>query len=632
MSPRPHLFFSLDDIPAIRAKIQVSPIMAKIAAVMLERANENLDLSLDPYPLVSPQNGMGTAGRAVQNRVGLLAFCGYLTGDPKYFEKAKAILLAVARQTQPGNKKDWATHLQHADAAQGFAIGYDWLYPHMTGAERREIVGCLRQFGELLYTEHVVWSLPDPAVSSCNHNAVQFGALGLCALILEDEPDPKPEWLAFARDRIRAYLKYSMDETGYITEGLGYMGYGLGGALPFCLALQRQTGLDLIAEQPLFQKTSDQVLWKILPNGHVVAMNDSMDDPPSFSTTYAMYRFRQPEHLWMWWQSLGENGFNDYALSPASYLTGSLGAPFLLIWGDPALQPAAPDENHWPLGHQFSSGRVFLRSSWDQATAAHFSLTSGVDFHQGHNHQDENAVTFFALGEYFLIDPQYDCKSTRCHNTMFIGGADQVFNSAGRVVQYREEANDARGAFLHGQAPGAYDWNKALVGYFDRKIYLVRRPSPYLIWRDDAQVETEQIVDFVELFHTDPRNQIELAPNGLRLTGSKTGAKCLIAILNPADGVTTTVTDLSKETFVRNAHTFKYSTFFREGSATTKALNPHFVVLVFPYREESEIPHISLTDEGDTAIGKNLSCRLQFADGREDRFDLADQDIQFTRS
>jgi len=34
-------------------------------------------------------------------------------------------------------------------------------------------------------------------------------------------------------------------------------------------------------------------------------------------------------------------------------------------------------------------------------------MTSGYDFHRGHDHQDENSVTFFANGEGFLIDPQY---------------------------------------------------------------------------------------------------------------------------------------------------------------------------------------------------------------------------------
>ena len=47
-------------------------------------------------------------------------------------------------------------------------------------------------------------------VTSCNHNSVHYGALGLCGLLLEEE-----EWLKHGKDRIQAFLSHCADKTGF---------------------------------------------------------------------------------------------------------------------------------------------------------------------------------------------------------------------------------------------------------------------------------------------------------------------------------------------------------------------------------------------------------------------------------
>jgi hypothetical protein len=618
----PSLFFTKDEMSGIREKAHEDPYLGRLSKEMITRADEFLSTPIDPYPLSSKYNGMGTAGRAFTGRVGTLAFAGWLTGDSKYFDKAKAILLAVTRQTDPGNKEQWQTHLQYSDASQGYVIGYDWLYPYMTDDERKEVRDKIRKSGELLYSGHVVWGLPDPALLSCNHNAVQFGALGLCALVLGDEP----QWLDQATHQVRAYLKYFIDDTGYAMEGLGYMGYGLSGALPFSYALQRQTGVDLVGEQPIFKLSGDNLLWKLMPNGHILAMNDNNDEPPSALHSYVAYRYGLPQVLW----ALQSASQKDCGTGIIQVLQGPLGAPFMLIWAKTNLQPVPPG-NDWPLGHRFASGRVFLRSSWNNPQSAYVSFTSGVDAHRGHNHRDENAVTFFANGEDFLTDPGYAPNTTQCHNTMMIGGAMQMLGSQGRVVDYREDRNDAHGAFVRGQAASAYDWNTALVGYYDRKIYFIRGPHPYMIWRDDTQLEDESVAEAVEFFVTAPKNNMEVVSGGISITGANHGTHCLIKILNPGDAVTK-VTPEKENRFVRHGKEIDGAKFYQQATATAKALNPHYVVLVFPYKDEAEIPQIAFHDEGETFMGRRFSCLLKFADGSQDRFSIEDENIQMTRT
>lgn len=616
----PHLFFSVEDIPAIRQRSESTEWLKTARSSVIEEANRFLDTPTDPYPLL--KSGAGIAGRALQQRVGLLAFAGYLTGEKRYSTKAAAILLAATRQTEPGNSQNWRTHLQYADAAQAFAIGYDWLAPELTPSEREEVRNEVAAFGELLFTDQSTWGKPDPGVSSCNHNAVQYGALGLCALVLGDRPD----WVARATERVRDYFKYFADETGYVTEGHDYQAYGMLGSMPFSMALLRSGGPDLVGEQPTMPLTTDQILWKLLPlDGRMLGMNDNNENGSSAPVTYPMLRYRQPVHLWAWWESVRHAG------GGVGTLREGLSAPFLFLWGDQPLEPVPPSQG-FPLGHRFASGRVFMRSSWTDPDAAHVSFTSGYDFHRGHNHQDENAVTLYALGEGFLIDPGYQPAGSRSHNTLrSIDGAVQVPNSSGRLLTYDETKT---GAFIRGQAPEAYAWPKeglvesGLVGHFDRKVFFVRGPQPYLAWRDDAQVENDDPqAEFVAQFVTYPKNRIEPAPNGFIIHGHRTGARCRVWIFSP-ENVVVTEENLEGETFETRQREYEYSKFYRGVTATVRALNPRFVTLAFPYREDSELPELKLKQESND----QFVCELTFPNGRIDQLFFTDTKAEMVHS
>lgn len=618
----PHLFFSQADVPAIRQRAEATDWLRAARASLIQEADRWLSTPTNPYPLLS--NGVGIAGRALQQRVGLLAFAGYLTGEQRYFDKGVEILLAVTRQTEPADRNHWRGHLQYSDAAQAFAIGYDWLAPFLTPAEREEVAAEIRAFGELLFTDQTTWGKSDPGVSSCNHNAVQFGALGLCAMVLDERPD----WLARATGRVRDYFRYFADGTGYVTEGHDYQAYGMMGAMPFATALLRKGGPDLASEQPVFPLITDQILWKLLPfEGRMLAMNDNDEIPAAASVTYTMLRYRQPVHLWAWWESVRRTG------QGVGTLREGLCAPFLFLWGDAPLEPVAPADKTLALGHRFESGRVFLRSSWTDPDAAHVSFTSGYDFHRGHNHQDENAVTLYALGEGFLIDPGYQPAGSRSHNTLrSIDGAIQVPNSSGRLLAYREIEH---GAFIRGQAPEAYQWPKeglvesGLVGHFDRKVLFVRGPQPYLAWHDDAQVENDNPqTEFVAQFVTYPKNRVEMAENGFTLIGQRAGARCRVWVMSPVANVAVVEEDLDGKKFSTRGRTYAYSTFYRGITATVRALNPRLFTLAFPYRDEAELPRVKLIAKAES----QLVCELAFRDGRVDRLIFDDTTAQIIRT
>ncbi len=611
----PSLFFDISDLPDIKARAESLPWMREAKSEILNAAERYMGTSTSPYPLSGPNNGIGTAGRALQNRLGTLSFATMLTDDPRYAEKGRDVLLAVVRQTEPGDKRHWRGHLQQSDATQAIAMGYDWLYPVLTESERTEVRDELRRFGQALWDNDTTWGADVPGVMSCNHNSVQFGALGLAALVLDDEP----EWLEFSTRRVQGYFDGFSDVTGYATEGHHYLGYGLGGAVPFAMALEKAGGPDLLAGAISLPKTGDQVLWKILPfEGRMLALNDNDERPAEIPGLVGPLRSGNGAQLWAVLESLKASG-NISELG--GYFGITYTSPFLFLWGDHPTAPVHPKDAGVPLGHEFESGRVFLRSSWDGEGAAHVSMTSGYDFHRGHDHQDENSVTFFSNGEGFLIDPQYWLETSDAHTTLTIAGVEQIKGGDGRIVTYRE---DGRGAYVHGQAEEAYDFQRAFIGQADRQLYFSRGDQPYILFRDDLRLESDKSATFISRYITYPENQIKRSGKGVIIKGYRGNASALMVAFSGTEQVILKEDDLSETVLMRRNKTYKYSDYLRRVVARFDAVSPELITFVIPF-ESSRKPSVSLR-EGD-ARGEFIATVI-LPDGTQDRFSIGRADIR----
>lgn len=79
----PSLFFTKDELPAIRERSQSLPWLKDVRKEMRKKAELYMKLDSQPYKLVTEYNAFGTAGRGLQNFVGTLAFAGYLFEEPR---------------------------------------------------------------------------------------------------------------------------------------------------------------------------------------------------------------------------------------------------------------------------------------------------------------------------------------------------------------------------------------------------------------------------------------------------------------------------------------------------------------------------------------------------------------------
>lgn len=623
-TPVPQLFFALEDLPQIRGRIASSEWLSKAFEFAITEADHYLTTEVDPYDLLADGVGPGTAGRAVQHRLATLAMVGYISGEQKYLDRGKDILMAVVSQTEPDTNKHWIRGLQTADAAQGIAYGYDFFAHRLSGSEKAVAIDYLKRIGSTLYESDTVWGAPTPGVTSCNHNSVRYGALGLVALALGNQP----EWLDLSKKRVRGFYEHFIDATGYATEGHNYLGYGLSGAYPFSYALKRATGEELWDSQPAFKYVGNQILWGLLPfDGRMVPIGDASINAADPSAILPALQHGNGSALWAWLKSLPD--YEKGLVKANGQLRAAHGSHLLYLVGDDkVLEPLHPKQANLPLGFHFKAGRVFLRSSWEGEDAAHVLFNSGYDFHRGHDHHDENSLTFAAFGEAFIIDPGhglYSPKEAEYHTTVTVNGVGQINGGRGRIVAYRE---DKYGAFVRGQAEEAYDFESAWIGMADRKMYFVRGPQPYLVWRDDLQLETDRDATWVAHYISDHKNKLTQHGNSVRIDGYRGKASCMLHVFSEDKPIKILINDLSDKTFSIRGTTRPLDSHLSRATATHVAVNPRLLSIILPFYDEKDLPDITVAYDHQS---RNISATLCFPSGYTDTLVIGLEDCSFER-
>ncbi len=620
----PAFIFSQEELGQVRENTKAPEWRADMYNILVKDAKKMLSISTNPY-IDNLTNGSskkawdGIGGRRFGVRIISLAFAGYVNEEQKYIDKAREMLLSVVRIAEPYDKKFWRTHLQVGDAAQAICLGYDLLYPYMSKKERAEVLEEIKKYGEHLYSGGT-YSAKDAASMSSNHNSVHYGALGLCALVTDNE-----EWLNKAIAQVEGFYRHCADQTGYITESHHYQSYGLGGAVPFSIALQRVKGVDLIAKyKGLFDKFGDQITWAMLPDNTMTTINDTAFRPSGDMSAMGAVLYDHPEQLWSWLKS------NETPDDDQKYLSAQEGLPYtrcyLFLPIAKYVTPRSPKEMEMPLVREYESGRVFARSGWGSINDAHLSFTSGYDHHHGHNHADENSITLYAFGDTFIYDPGYMPTWSNCHTTLLINGEEQWIakgsgsHTVGKVEQVRE---DECGVFIRGEAKGAYKKDKGIKSS-SRKLYFMRdeATNPYIIWRDDVAMVDGSAVDVVTRVVTPPTSTIYKNKSGLTISG-KCGASALVLCYSGAQRVEMSEDDLSTESSKRKGQEIYSREYFKRISASVKeSENPRLTTIVLPYTKKSQLPEVEVSEVEDSIIYK-----LTYQNGKVHTIELTKESI-----
>ena len=338
-----------------------------------------------------------------------------LTGDKKYADKVREVLLNTAKVKSWGDREmlarrpAWRSELQMAHRAFQLAVAYDAVYGELSAADRREIASGLYRLavepllGDWLYDSTRIHSL-----NSMGHNwwTSCVGMGGLLALAISNEipeaaegakaaVEALPEWFDFAGDVIQHKPRTFDRQGGGMYESINYASFGITEALLLRLAyLNSHPGekLDDIPQLALLPAFFCHVAYPrtgILNNINFGDSHKNVTGESSMLLAYAM-GVKDPSTLWYASQvSPGQHreGF------PLHFPMGFLYTP--RDAATPA-EPPLPHSHIWP-----DFGWATMRDSWAKNSTM-LAVKSGMTWN--HSHADANSFIIFHKGVDIIKD------------------------------------------------------------------------------------------------------------------------------------------------------------------------------------------------------------------------------------
>lgn len=418
--PHPRLLFPAAREDGLRERIASDPAAALLHAELLREAGEILDERTCRYEIPDGRRLLAESRRALHHIV-QAGMAWRLTGEERFRERVLADLDAAC------GLPDWnpSHFLDVAEMAAAVAIGYDWLYPTLTAAQRARYEEALLtkalQPAQRAYRRDVWWS------DGRNNWAQVCGAgIALAALaVWERDPDLCGSLVRSGVDLVeRCGAFYRPD--GVYAEGPGYWHYGTNYHV---LLLAACEAVGIAAEvEPALEASGDFILEVAGPTGLDFNFADMRQSRSQVS----------PAQFWIA-RTFG-NGLQSRVLrdrlraEPAAAASGRL-ASLGLLWlpADPgpqesALRPLRCFDGEQPL--------AFFRNGRDPS-AAWLAVKGGTGA-VSHGHLDAGSFVYEAEGVRWFLDLgrddynlpgyfgdrrwEYFRLNNRSHNTLVIGG------------------------------------------------------------------------------------------------------------------------------------------------------------------------------------------------------------------
>jgi len=437
-----------------------------------------------------------------------LAWAGVLSGEQRYIDGAKNIVLTIVRERVIDNVggeshgkqyKGWKSNMIDASSSGApLGIFYDLLYDYMTEQERAEVRNyIIDEYLLFLYDYQLGLATNDryPAILGTNsYLSGHYAGLVLTLAVYGETGRSAREeigWLKTFMTGIRGYLLLGIGDDGGMLEGPGYGAYCLN--MIGCAAeMLKRAGAEKLGEDPplwkhpRLRRAARYFLHQVRPNGdHYNNISDSsFAGQSTFLLLYAS-RLDAPVLSWLWQHVDGRpndetifGDHNDKVWEPV--------LPYVILWHGQAPGAKSPDELGIPRDRLFSRrGLVSMRTNWrDDGCLFSFLCGGQPDDIWSHKQYDANHFALYCGDSVLAYDPGYGGRETAVHNSLLFDGKGQVGRCIeGRIVAFKP--GDIA-SYACGRAGDLYD-NEAL-SKFDRHVYFVRGPHgpAVAIWDDVA--------------------------------------------------------------------------------------------------------------------------------------------------
>lgn len=395
------------------------------------------------------------------NKADYLSLAYLMTGDKRYSDKLKEILLDVIKSKTWGSSEmlarrpAWHADLGVAHKSYLSAIAYDAVYNDLSTTEKKRIAEGLYRLG--VEPSLGDWLLEPTRIHSLNsmgHNwwtsCVCMG--GILALSLQNElEDAKegaqavydylPEWFLFAGDVLQQKAK-TFDEAGGMYESLNYANFGIQEALQFWVAWKNMHPSASLPDVPQLKDLSSFFAYVSYPRTGIlynINFGDSHKNVAAESSLMLLYALGIQDKNMLWYISQVESGQHR----DGYFLNRPMG--FLYT---PSLKsaPEVPDLKQSQLFADF--GWATMRNSWKK-DATMLAVKSGHTWN--HSHADANSFILFHKGVDIIKDAG-NCwyPNPAYRNYFFQSQAHNIvlFNGQGQSREQQYHGSMLRG-YLH---------------------------------------------------------------------------------------------------------------------------------------------------------------------------------------
>ncbi|HVU44748.1 MAG TPA: heparinase II/III family protein [Terracidiphilus sp.] len=531
----PRLIILDSDMPAIKQAVASDPFIKAWYQQQLAIGEKLLNTPPDVYIIGGPEHTLLATARDMEGRIFTLAGLYRISGDKRFADRATQEMLAATAFP------DWyPTHfLDTAEVTAALGIGYDWLYPEISPADRTTIRTAIAtkgidpwieriRSGESVHHEHNNWN------QVCNGGET-VGALA----IADEEPERAKEILDHAHVAIADIMKLFAPDGGF-EEGPGYWNYATSYNVLYIAALDSALGTDFGASDAAgFSTTVNYHIQSTGPTLEYANFGDAEPDVyPSPQVFWFARRFHRP-----FYAAHERPIVVNTTLNPKQQKESSRFSMLGLMWA--ALPPVSGNTAQLPRVESFARvAQAYLRSAWDDPDAWYVGFKGG-DAHASHGHLDLGSFVLDAFGQRWANDLgpdsyglpgyfgaqrwSYYRMRTEGHNTLTIDGENQDLDAKSPLT-----AAGTAGSTLYAIAnlDQAYKnklsaWSRG-VEILDNKRVLVQ-----------DEITPANAVNVVWNFHT--LAAVEIAQDGRSATLTRNGAELHVQIVAPAGARFSTV-------------------------------------------------------------------------------------------
>lgn len=479
-------------------------------------------------------------------------FAYAFTGDLRHGQTARRALFTAVRcrtwqagfpSRIPAGLPGYRAPFIESDCAECVSLCYDFIYPLLSDAERREVEDALYEKA-LPWIDLYLRLHGEGYLLNSNQGAVYTAGLAYAALVARrSHPDVDAilEWgIQWFPRMMHNYYK----PDGATNEGQFYWEFTTKHAVTALIAITRHKGWNLRAYAPAhLDRTMDYIMHtRSLARPHLsfLPMSDSIESfgynfMGSSFLFFAKY-YEDPNALWLWHEFFARRpnppGSWYFGRKIAAAYTSS-GLLDFLLYVDRT--PTAP---RLPASKRFTNcDRITLR------TGSHHGdilfLFEGGPQTFDHTHADKGQFILEAYGERFAADPgviKYQdpaCiffKNTDHHNLVTHNGANQDYRDPQRAVVLDRCDFGATLDYLSADLRNSY---KSFAKYRRRIVFV--RPHYFLVL-DDVQADGAGLE---WNYHScAPITQVDLAAGLIRLRGESAAMHLAIGCLQPLRAAT----------------------------------------------------------------------------------------------